>query len=168
MKPKFGSKNLASDSGISMLDLLIVAMLIGAVVSFVLTSFEKAQKSLRLTNATQEFAAHVKQAQIDSKKRHATTAPQMAQITILNNRYYTVTIDSNDDGQLDPPVVVSLEDRHVQMNGPFPRTVMFDWLGRAVDSDQKVLTSPSVTFSGAAGKIVISLISGAVPASNPN
>jgi hypothetical protein len=140
-----------------MVDLLMVVMLIGAITSFMLTSFGKAQRSLRLTNVTQEFTAHLKQAQVDSKKLHATTAAQMAQITILNDRYYMVVRDTNDDGKLDPPMVVGLEDRRVRMNGPFPRTVMFDWLGRAVDADQKVLPSPSVTFTSEAGKITIPL-----------
>jgi type II secretory pathway pseudopilin PulG len=155
MRASSTSKKLASNKGLTMLDLLVVAVIIAIVVNFVVAAMGKAQKSLVLTNAAQQFASYVQQAQSDSKKLHATAAPQMAQVTILNDRYYTVTLDSNGDGVLDPPLVVSLEDRHVRMDGPFPRTVMFDWLGRAFDPTQKMIPSPTVTFAGEGGKTVI-------------
>lgn len=159
------TRNLRSSKGVSMLDLLIVMMLAGTVMSFMMAGLGQAQKPLVLTNAAQQFSSYVQQARSDSKKLHATTAPQMAQVTILNDRYYTVTLDSNGDGALDPPMVVSLEERRVRMDGPFPRTFMFDWLGRTFDPNQNMMPAPAVTFANAdqSGKTVVKFADAARP-----
>jgi len=157
MKTRSTSKQIHSEAGFSILDLLIVMVLSATVISVMMASLGQAQKPMALTNAAQQFASYLQQARSDSGKLHATNAPQMAQVTILNDRYYTVTLDSNGDGALDPPMVVSLEDRHVRMDGPFPRTFMFDWLGRSFDQSQKMISEPSVTFANEdkSGKTVV-------------
>lgn len=145
----------SKDSGVTILDLLIVTAIIATVVSLALPLMTSAEKPLLLGNAAQEFSSYIQQARSDSKKLHATTAAQMAQVTIINDRYYFITLDANGDGVLDPPLVVSLENRRVRMDGPFPRTFMFDWLGRALDQNQKIVSSPAVMFSNETGKTVV-------------
>lgn len=151
MKASSTSKKLSANGGFTLVDLLIVMVVGAMIVSLMVGTMGSAQKSIVITNAAQQFATYVQQARSDSKKLHATAAPQMAQLTILNDRYYTVTLDSDGNGVLDPPIVISLEDRHVKMDGPFPRTFMFDWLGRALDSNQKLVPQPEVKFENTDG-----------------
>ncbi len=151
MKISAANRSSARDDGFTLVDLLIVMVIGATVISLFVAAMGTAQKSMVRANAAQEFSSFVQQARSDSKKLHATAAPQMAQILILNERYYAVTLDANGDGVLDAPVVVALEDRHLKMDGPFPRAFMFDWLGRTVDASQKLLSSPEVSFSNATG-----------------
>jgi type II secretory pathway pseudopilin PulG len=157
-------KTLLTCNGYSILDLLIVMVTIGLVVSLAMPFMRTAQKPLLRANAAQQFSSYLQEARSVSKKLRASAAPQMAQITILNDRYYTVTIDSTGDGVLDPPLVVSLEDRHVKMDGPFPRTFMFDWLGRVFDPNQNMVASPAVTFTNESGKTVVNFADAGRPA----
>jgi type II secretory pathway pseudopilin PulG len=161
---KRGPKTLFTCNGFSILDLLIVMVMIGIVVSLALPFMRTAQKPLLRANAVQQFSSYLQEARSDSKKRRASAAPQMAQITILSDRYYYVMIDSNGDGVLDPPLVVNLEDRRIRMNGPFPRTFMFDWLGRVFDPNQNMVLAPAVTFTNESGKTVVNFADAGQPA----
>ncbi|MEP6743568.1 MAG: hypothetical protein ABJB61_13800, partial [bacterium] len=86
-------------------------------------------------------------ARVDSLRRHATASAQMAQVSIINATFYTVTIDANGDGVLDAPKVVSLAPDGLQLNGPFPRTIYFNWRGRTVDAAGNVALPTFVTIS---------------------
>jgi Tfp pilus assembly protein FimT len=152
-RPSFRNPDLSE--GVALLDLLIVALILATIVSLVVPTMISAQKSIGLSNAAMEFSSYLQRARSDSKKLHAVSAAQMAQVTVVNDHYYFVIIDSNGDGVLDPPIVVNLETRRVQMDGPYPRTFRFDWLGRAVDSNQVILSSPEVKFSGESAKTLV-------------
>jgi len=155
MKRSPSSKTPALSKGIAVLDLLIVTMIVATIICLLVPTIISAHKNLGLANAAQEFSSFLQQARSDSRKFHAQSAAQMAQVTVVNDRYYFVTIDANGDGVLDPPIVVSLENRRVRMDGPYPRTFRFDWLGRVVDSNQTTLSSAAVTFSGESGKTLV-------------
>jgi Tfp pilus assembly protein FimT len=155
MKSSPAFKTVTSDKGVSVLDLLICVMIIATIICLVLPTILSAHKSLGLANAAQEFSSFLQQARSDSRKIHAQSVDKMAQVTVINDRYYYVMTDSNGDGVLDPPIVVNLENRRIRMDGPFPRTFRFDWLGRVVDANQNIMTSPAVTFSGSSAKTVV-------------
>jgi type II secretory pathway pseudopilin PulG len=148
-------KNPNSSRGVTIIDLLIVTTVIAVAVSLILPLAISAQRSLVRANAVQEFSGFVQHARSDSKKLHAVAPAQMAQITILNERYYYVVTDGDGNGALDPPVVINLENRNVRMDGPFPRTFMFDQLGRVVDQNQSMVAMPVVQFSDYKGKTAI-------------
>src|SRR6185295_17327086 len=121
MKNPTPSKN-AGDSGVTIIDLLIVTTVIAMAVSLILPLALSAQRSLVRANAVQEFSGFVQHARSDSKKLHAVAPAQMAQVTILNEQYYYVVTDGDGNGALDPPVVINLETRNIRVDGPFPRT----------------------------------------------
>jgi hypothetical protein len=152
MKLPTKSNSPGSDRGVTIIDLLIVSTVIAMAVSLLLPLALSAQKTLVRANAVQEFAGYVQHARSDSKKLHAVAPAQMAQLTILNERFYYVVADADGNGALDPPLVISLENRNIRMDGPFPRTFMFDQLGRVLDQNQTLMPLPVVQFSDEKGK----------------
>jgi len=143
--------------GFSVLELLIVVVMILIVISFTLESMARFQKPVLRTNAARQFENYLEQARNDSMRRRATVSPQMAQVTILNDRYYSVTMDANGDGVLDMPIVVSLVEQHITLNGPFPRSFMFNSLGKAVDLNQNVIQPTAITVANASGASMVKL-----------
>ena len=155
--PFSGKKDLSPCRGFSVLDLLIAAVVILIVVSFSVTSVVRGQKPVLRTNAARQFANYLQQARDDSMRRRATAPSQMAQVTIINERYYSVSIDANGDGILDTPIVISLAEKHVTVSGPFPRTAMFDSLGRVVDVNANVMSTAPTTFANSSGTSLVKL-----------
>jgi hypothetical protein len=152
---KRSRKNPHDSSGVTVIDLLIVGTIIAVAVSLALPVVLHAQRSLVRANAVQEFSGFIQQARGDSKKLHAVAPAQMAHVTILNERYYYVVTDADGNGALDPPVVINLTDRNIRMDGPFPRTFLFDQLGRVVDQNQSLVPVPVVQFLDEKGKTAI-------------
>jgi prepilin-type N-terminal cleavage/methylation domain-containing protein len=143
--------------GFSILEVLIVIVMILVVISFTLTSMVRFQKPALRTNAARQFMIYLEQARNDSMRRRATGSSQMAQVTILNDRYYSVTVDANGDGVLDMPLVVSLVEQHSTLNGPFPRTFMFNSAGRVVDSNEKLVPPSPITVANSSGASMVKL-----------
>ena len=140
-----------------MLDLLIAATIMSIVISYALTEIVHAQTAALRHRAAQEFSTYLERARNDSIRRHATDPGQMARITILSNHSYSVAIDANGDGVIDAPVMVNMAEQKVVLGDPAPRTVMFDWLGRTVDSNLNVLPEPTVTVSNTSGTSLINV-----------
>ena len=133
--------------GFSVLELLIVVSIISVLSGFALMQITRARQAMIRENAAREFAGYLEKARVDSVRRHATASSQMAQVSIINSTYYTVTIDANGDGALDTPKVVSLAADSLVLNGPFPRTIYFNWRGRTVDSAGNIALPNYVTIS---------------------
>ena len=75
----------------------------------------------------------------------------MAQVTIVNATYYSVTIDADGNGALDAPKVIGLPvNTDLQFNGSFPRTIYFDWRGRTVNSTGTISPVSTITISSSA------------------
>ena len=155
--------NLSARNGFTLIDLLIVGTVLAVVVSIALPVVLHAQRTLVRANAVQEFSGFIQQARSDSKKLHAVAPAQMAYITILNERYYYVVADGDGNGALDPPVVINLEERNIRMDGPFPRTFLFDQLGRVVDQNQNLMPLPVVQFLDEKGKTSVRFDSAGQP-----
>src|SRR5438132_11139077 len=143
--------------GFTLLDLLIVATIVSIVISYSLTEFVHAQTVALRHRATQELSSYLKQARSDSVRRHATDPRQMARVTILSDHSYSVAIDANGDGVIDAPVMVNMAEQKVVLGDPAPRTVMFDWLGRTVDSHLNVTQEPSVQVRNNSGTSFINV-----------
>jgi len=146
---------LSSCKGFSVLDLLIAAVLVLIVISYTVGTVVRGQKPALRTSAAQQFANYLQRARDDSMRRRATVPDQMAQVTILNNKYYWVTMDANGDGVLDTPIVISLAEQPATLNGPFPRTVMFDSTGKPVESHAQVIQVSPITFAHSSGTSTI-------------
>lgn len=143
--------------GFSVLELLIVVLMVLLIIGSAVTTMLRAQKPVLRTNATRQFVNYLQQARSDSMRRRATELSLMAQVTILNDRYYFVTLDANGDGALDTPVVVSLAEQHVTFKGPFPRVFTFDAAGRTVDSNLNVIHPAAITIANASGASMVKL-----------
>ena len=148
---------ISCNEGFAMLDLLIAATIVSIVISYALTEMVHAQTAALRHRAAQEFSSYLERARNDSIRRHATDPRQMARITILTNHSYSVAIDANGDGVIDSPVMVNMSEQKVVLGDPAPRTLMFDWLGRTVDSYLNVTQESSVTVSNNSGTSLINV-----------
>jgi Tfp pilus assembly protein FimT len=144
-------------AGFSVLDMLIVVVIVGIIVTYVLGQISTIQKPLARTNAAQRLTAYVQNARSDSIRRHANEINRMAQITVLDAQGYNVSLDANGDGNLDPPVFVDLKEQNLKIDGPFPRMYMFDAQGRAVDAGRNPIPSASITVFNGSGKSLINV-----------
>ena len=130
--------NSNRDAGLSVLDLLIVVVILGIIVTYILGQISTIQKPLARTNAAQRLTMYIQNARSDSIRRHATEMNRMAQITVFDAHSYNVSLDTNGDGILDPPVFVDLTGAKYQEDRrPFPRMYMFDAQGRTVDASRQ-------------------------------
>jgi prepilin-type N-terminal cleavage/methylation domain-containing protein len=137
----------AEQNGFTVFELLIVLSIISVISGFALMQITRARQVMIRENAARQFAGYLEKARIDSLRRHAVTSTEMAQVSIINATFYTVTIDANGDRALDTPIVVSLAPDGLQLNGPFPRTIYFNWRGRTVDAAGNVALPSFVTIS---------------------
>jgi len=152
MKPKL---NNSRADGFAIVDFLIVAVIILIIVTYAWTAVMQAQRWQAREGAAQQFAGFIERARSDSMRRRATDTKQMAQVTVLNESFYSMTIDQDGDGTLDAPRVVSLHEQQLTMDGPFPRTYMFDRSGKIVDSSGNPLQPGVVIFTNRSGKSVV-------------
>jgi Tfp pilus assembly protein FimT len=148
MKAPLSPKQSGDAGGFSVIELLIVATMITVLTGFAFIQITQARQALSRTNAAREFTSYLEKARLDSVRRHPDTTAEMAQVAIINSTFYSVTLDTDADGSMDAPRVIGLPaDSNLSFNGPFPRTIMFNWRGRTVDSSGNVTTPLSVTIS---------------------
>jgi type II secretory pathway pseudopilin PulG len=140
-----------SRNGFSVLELLIVGVMFAVVTAFALIKIVNAQKDITRNHAAQEVANYLERARNDSMRRHAANFAQMAQVTILNDKFYSVTLDANGDGLLDTPIVLSVAERNLSFTGPFPRTFAFDSHGRAFDPQKNKAGTQVITVTNESG-----------------
>lgn len=178
MKPPLMTNSAANASGFSVLELLIVAVMISVLVGFAITQIAQAKQNMTRANAVRELSTYIEKARLDSVRRHATTSAQMAQVAIINANFYSVTLDTNGDGTLDAPRVIGMpaDSNLTIQNGTFPRTIMFNWRGRTVDTSGNTTNPDSVRIGNSygfttvritnAGQTAIDLSPVATPVSN--
>lgn len=159
---------ISLNRGFAILDLLIAVTVFAIVISYALTEIVHAQTAALRHRAAQEFSSYLERARNDSIRRHATDPRQMARITILSNHSYSVAMDANGDGVIDAPVTINTAEQRVVLGDPAPRTFMFDWLGRTVDSSLKVIQEPAVQVSNSSGTSLINVSDIARPAATQN
>lgn len=162
MKPPLMTKRSANESGFSVVELLIVAVMISVLVGFAITQIAQAKQNMTRANAVRELTTFIEKARLDSVRRHATTSAQMAQVAIMNANFYSVTLDANGDGSLDPPRVIAMpaDSLLTIQNGPFPRTVMFNWRGRTVDNAGNTVNPDPVRIGNTYGATTVRITNG--------
>jgi len=137
----------AGQDGFTVIELLIVLTIISVLSGFALMQITRARQVMVRENAARQLAGYLEKARVDSLRRHPMAAVQMAQVTLSDATSYSVTIDADGNGALDAPKVVSLAPDGLQLNGPFPRTIYFNWRGRTVDAAGNVALPSFVTLS---------------------
>lgn len=150
-------KRSGNDSGFSVVELLIVVVMLSVITGFAITQIAQAKQNMTRANAVRELITNIEKARLDSVRRHATTSTQLAQVAIINANFYSVTLDANGDGVMDAPLVISMPaDSNLTIeNGPFPRTIMFNWRGRTVDSSGNTTTPDSITIGNSYGSTTV-------------
>lgn len=114
--------------------MLIVLVIIGIAATWAVLRIVEAQQSTRLAATTQELTAYLDKARLDSIRRHATQASRMAFVSINSPTSYSVRLDANGDGQLDPARVFNFAPGGITFNvASFPVIIRFNWRGRVVD-----------------------------------
>jgi type II secretory pathway pseudopilin PulG len=142
--------------GFSKTELLLVIAMAFVVAGFAVVSLVRGSRTADRTRTAVELANYLKQARVDSMRRNVKDPNQMAQVKVFNRRFYSIAIDGDHDGQLDIPLVMTLpEEPGVEINGPFPKTYIFDWLGQTVDSqNQRVTPQPMIVGNGAGASAI--------------
>lgn len=142
----------SSARGFSVFELLIVVAMVSVIAGFVLLNLFQGRQSVARTATASELANHLHKARLDSMRRNAKEMSQMAQVKIFNRRFYSVAIDADGDSQLDVPLVMALpEEKGVEIQGPFPKTFIFDWLGQPVDAQNHHTNPQPITIVNSAG-----------------
>lgn len=104
----------------------------------------EAQQSVRLAGATQQLTAYLDKARLDSIRRHATTVDEMARVSIDSPTSYSVWLDANGDGEIDPPRVFNFPQGGISFNvAAFPTIIRFNWRGRVADAAGDQTGSPA-------------------------
>ena len=137
----------SGERGISIIELMIVVVMIGVVTAFAVMQIAGAQRAMRLSNSAREFTSWLEKARLDSVRRHATTPVSVgepdlrASVTIASANSYTITIDQNGDGTLDPPRTITIPATHGAAFAGIavPLTIYYNWRGRPVDSAGNLL-----------------------------
>jgi prepilin-type N-terminal cleavage/methylation domain-containing protein len=143
----------SSQSGKSIIELLIVLVVAGIITTFAVMQIGNAQNNLQRQNLAREFKVNLERARFDAVKRRAETVAEMATITITSATSYMVKLDLNQDG-----ILSTLEEKTVSFgnrssvkivgtNLVFPVTIRFNYLGQvtATNGDNTVFT-PTFTF----------------------
>ena len=159
MKAPLIKKQSSSDAGFSVLELLIVGVMISVLIGFAITQIARAKQHMTRANAVRELATYIEKARLDSVRRHATSSPQMAQVAIINANFYSVTFDGNGDGTLDAPRVIGMpaNSNLTIQNGTFPRTIIFNWRGRTVDTSGNGTNPASVQIGNSYGSTTVNI-----------
>lgn len=126
------------------MEMLIVLAIIVSAATWAFMRIAEAQQAARLAAATQELTAYLDKARLDSIRRHSTLVNQMAQVIIISPTSYSVTLDSNGDGVLDPPRIFNFQPGGISFNvAIFPTTIRFNWRGRVVDDNGNPTNTPA-------------------------
>jgi hypothetical protein len=149
--------NLNFHDGFATVDFLIVAVIVLIIGISAFNAILHAQRASTLESVAQQFAGYMERARSDSMRRRATDVRQMAEVTILNQQFYFVRMDEDGDGALDVPRVVSLQEQQLTIDGPYPRTFLFDRAGKSVDSGGNAVQPTVVAFANRAGKSVVTI-----------
>ena len=144
---KYANRRLSpGERGISVIELLIVVAMISVVTTFAVMQIAGAQRAMRLTNSAREFMSWLEKARLDSVRRHPMSLGEMARVEITAANSYTVYIDQNGDGALDPGRTVTIP---ASQGAAFaginvPLKIYFNWRGRPEDDTGNRL---SLSFS---------------------
>ncbi|HKR61517.1 MAG TPA: type II secretion system protein [Pyrinomonadaceae bacterium] len=157
MKAPLFTRPSGNAPGFSLLELLIVVVMAAVLVGFALTQIARAKQNMTRANTVRELTSYLEKARLDSVRRHATTSAQMAQVVIINANFYSVALDANGDGTVDTPRVIAMpaDSNLTIQNGTFPRTIMFNWRGRTVDSTGNTITPENVSIGNSYGSTTL-------------
>jgi prepilin-type N-terminal cleavage/methylation domain-containing protein len=128
---KMINKKFGSQSGKSLIEVIVVLVVAAILVTFAVAQFGKTDKYMTRGNFAREFKVNLERARFDSIKRRAEgAAAALSRVIITSATSFTVITDYNQDGKLDP----ATESRVVNFTGGikfvgslvYPITLTFD------------------------------------------
>ena len=128
-----------TQKGGSVIEMLIVLAVLGIIVTFAVMQYGRSRENFSRQDVAREFKVYLERARFDSVRRRADTCSNMSSVTINSATSFSVSIDRDQDGQLELPAETSTIDFSgragdvtVVGNGlTLPVTVRFDERGRA-------------------------------------
>ena len=122
-----------SQSGVGILDVLIVMAILGIIFTFAVLGMKGSQAAMRQSGAAQQFAVYIEKARADSVRRHADVGDE-SRVRITGTTTYTVTLDFNYDGVTDTRTITLPPGVTFGYNAASPpAAIVFDWRGRVAD-----------------------------------
>src|SRR5438128_1555056 len=92
-----------SQSGASLMEVLIVVAIAAILVTFAITQFGRSNRNLDRQNIAREFKVSLERARFDSVKRRASSSADESTVTVLSPTSFSYTTDLNQNGQIDNP-----------------------------------------------------------------
>ncbi len=128
---------LHSQSGKSLIEMVIVLTVAAILVTFAVAQFGSSQRSFSRQNIARELKVSLERARFDSVKRRATQEVNMARVTIESATAFTLTLDLNQNGTLEASdnKQVRFPNAGVQIVGrelAFPITIKFNRFGHII------------------------------------
>jgi prepilin-type N-terminal cleavage/methylation domain-containing protein len=124
-----------SVSGFSVIELLIVLVVIGIVVTLAVIALGSSASNLARQNISREFKVALERARYDSVKRRPDTCDQMSRVEITSATSFRLLTDTNRNGSIDAGSETSLFDfgsrssTEIVDNVTYPITIRFDGRG---------------------------------------
>ena len=141
--------------GFSAVELVITVAIITVVVVFGLLGITRARASIRLSGAAREYASYIEKARVQSIRRHADDATQMATVTINPDRAsYVITMDLDGNGAMETRTIALPEGVTFET----AETIAFDWRGRTwntVGGVTEANKQVSITLKNSSGSISV-------------
>ncbi len=93
-------KQLTHESGISLIELMVVLVITGIMVAFAVAQLGNSKQEFQVQNVAKELQSYMVRARYDSVKRRPPSESQMSSVSIDSATKFTVNLDFNNDGVL--------------------------------------------------------------------
>ena len=113
-----------SESGFSLLQLLLVMGIVGVISAFALMRIQSSTQALNLQNSVRQLAGHIEKARLDAVRRHGTSS-----VIFASNNSYDVTMDFDGTGTAYTRRYTLQGDIAIPTGSPLP-SILFNWRGR--------------------------------------
>ena len=151
-------KNLYSQSGFSLIEVMIVVVLLGILSTIAILNLTSSKTDFQRQRIAREFKVYLERARFDSVKRRAEATNQMAKVTLNSASSFTSLIDLNGDGTLDDATekrevnFSNISDTEISILDTkliYPITIRFNQRGQVIatdDSPTKKVVNPVFTI----------------------
>jgi len=125
-KEMAGADRRRTESGVSVLELVVVLVIVGIVSAFTVSSIQKSRELVALQNSVRQLASYAEKARLDAVRRHDNSS-----ITFPNNTSYNVRMDFGGGGTAAVSTRTVNLPRGIKIpeGSPLP-SISFNWRGR--------------------------------------